>query len=69
MGSIIGAIYDDINEYILLCKQYNEKIQYSHGSEDCYGKHANKLKKWAREDYSEDMKTLRERAERRRHEA
>lgn len=51
MGSIISAIYDDIHEYEALCDRYGEKIQYSHGSADCYGAHASGLKKRRDQDY------------------
>jgi hypothetical protein len=44
MGSIMSAISDDIDEYVRLCEKYNEKVQYSSGSADCYGEHARKLK-------------------------
>jgi hypothetical protein len=42
MGSII---YDDISEYEALCRKYNEAVQYSRGSADCYGPHGAALKK------------------------
>jgi hypothetical protein len=49
MGCSFSAISDDIDEYVFLCKQYGEKVQYSSSSPDCYGKHAAFLKKAARE--------------------
>ena len=50
MTSIIGAIRDDEDEYLDLCKHYREeprrKLSPSHGNYiDCYGDHAAELKK------------------------
>lgn len=50
MGSIMSAIADDIDDYLYLCKKFNEKPVYSHGSPDCYGAHAQKLEKRAAEE-------------------
>jgi hypothetical protein len=44
MGSIISKISEDIDQYVWLCEYYDEKPEYSHGSESCYGEHAKKLK-------------------------
>lgn len=51
MGSINSAISDDMDDYKDLCKKFNEKPQYTpdhYGNMllDCYGSHAEKLKKW-----------------------
>jgi hypothetical protein len=51
----LKAIYEDIEEYKDLCRKYNEKIRYTsdyYGNNipDCYGKHANKLKKRNRQE-------------------
>lgn len=43
MGSIMSAIRDDINEYLRLCKLYNEEARYTFSGPDCYGKHAKEL--------------------------
>lgn len=51
MSDIISAIYDDINEYLHLCKKYDEKPVYGTYEADCYGKHAEELKKRARKDW------------------
>jgi hypothetical protein len=50
MGSINSAIDNDMDDYLYLCKKFNEKPQYSldaYGNNllDCYGKHATDLKK------------------------
>jgi len=50
MGSINSAISDDMDDYKDLCKKFNEKPQYTpdhYGNMllDCYGQHANELKK------------------------
>lgn len=44
MGSLLGRIRDDIEEYEELCERYGEKPEYSYGSADCYGEHCKKLK-------------------------
>jgi hypothetical protein len=44
MSNSITAINDDIDRYVALCKRYNEKVQYTHGSPDCYGEHAKQLR-------------------------
>lgn len=50
MSDLMSAIRDDINEYIRLCQLYGEKVQYKKDAygidtEDCYGEHADSLKK------------------------
>lgn len=50
MGSIMSAIADDIDHYEWLCTRFGEKTQYSHGSADCYGSHAEELKWWLEQD-------------------
>jgi len=52
MSSIMTAIADDIREYRRLAELFNESVQYkrtAYGSllEDCYGEHAEKLRKQA----------------------
>lgn len=49
MGNILGAIDDDIKEYVRLCHRYQEKVEneldhYGNETPACYGKHARKLK-------------------------
>ncbi len=63
MGSIISAISDDIDEYEALCRKYGEKIQYSYGSADCYGEHADSLKYRSRVEYAMEQGKTREEAE------
>jgi len=46
----MSAIRDDIEDYEALCGRYGEEVRYSHGSADCYGKHADSLKERARRD-------------------
>lgn len=43
MSSLAQEIHYDEQEYIRLCRKYNEPVQYNHGP-DCYGEHAKKLK-------------------------
>lgn len=55
MTSICGAIQDDIDEYIFLCKKYKEEVIYvedAYGKSfpDCYSIHASKLIDRHRED-------------------
>lgn len=50
MGSILSAISDDIDEYLSLCRQYNENVISNNGSPDCYGEHAKSLKKRYRDE-------------------
>jgi len=55
LGSLTSKISDDIDEYKRLCEIHNEDIQYINGhfsegqffsgSPDCYGKHAERLRK------------------------
>jgi hypothetical protein len=57
MGSIIGAIHDDIEEYKELCARYNETVRLKPtaqgiGLPDCYGPHASLLKARLREDWA-----------------
>ncbi len=52
MGSIISAIYDDIEEYKSLCRRFGEKVRttpdrWGNNTADCYGEHAASLKKKA----------------------
>lgn len=46
---ILKAIYEDIDEYLKLCKKYNEKPQLDPHTNKIapYGQHARKLKKRA----------------------
>lgn len=49
MGNILGAIDDDIKEYVRLCHRYQEKVEneldhYGNETPACYGEHARKLK-------------------------
>ena len=46
----MAKIQDDINDYLYLCKYFDKKPKYTkdfYNNEvvDCYGKHADKLKK------------------------
>lgn len=43
MSNSITKIQDDIDRYLALCKRYGEEPRYKHGSEDCYGAHAEEL--------------------------
>jgi hypothetical protein len=52
MGSILSAISYDIDDYERRCKNYDETIQYTHGSPDCYGLHADWLEARERQDYT-----------------
>lgn len=56
MGSIISAIHDDMDEYEALCEKYKEKPEYipdAYGRMllDCYGSHAESLKRRQMEDW------------------
>lgn len=53
----MSAIRDDIETYEHLCKKYGETVQYSHGSPDCYGKHADELKERSRKEREETPRT------------
>jgi len=49
MSDLMSAIHDDIQEYRRLCELYDEDVQYQEDYynipvENCYGKHATKLK-------------------------
>ncbi len=57
MGSIISAVYDDIEEYKALCRRYNEEVRtsldrYGNTSIDCYSDHALELKKRRNEEWA-----------------
>lgn len=47
MSDICSAIHDDIQDYIRLCSKYGETVKYTDScrTEDCYGNHADKLRK------------------------
>lgn len=46
MSDICSAIDNDIEGYRRLCSKYGEEVHYSSNStEDCYGKHAEKLRR------------------------
>lgn len=50
MGDILSAIADDIREYERRCKKYGEEVQiirsgWGEPSPDCYGVHAEELKR------------------------
>lgn len=54
MSDLMSAIRDDIKEYRCLCKLFDEEIKYTKDHygiliEDCYGKHAEKLRNRKRE--------------------
>ncbi len=58
MGSIISAIYDDINEYESLCRKYGEEVRtsfdrYGIATPDCYSEHADELRKRRNEEWAE----------------
>lgn len=50
MSHLFSKIRDDITEYRALCYAYDEEVQMKDNVEDCYGKHAEKLKERSRED-------------------
>jgi hypothetical protein len=57
MGSIIEAIYDDIEEYRWMCKTLGEDVRVTPthqgiSVEDCYGKHAKWVEARVRRGYT-----------------
>lgn len=45
MSDILSAIAEDIKKYEELCERYGEEVRMKDGSPDCYGEHANELRK------------------------
>ena len=63
MSDIISAIKDDMNEYEDLCRQYGETPirtpdRWGKMLLDCYGNHAQDLKKRARLEYAQERERL-----------
>lgn len=50
MGCTMKAIRDDMDHYTYLCSRYGEQVQYEHLEPDCYGKHAEGLRRRAFQD-------------------
>lgn len=44
---MLKAIATDIEDYRILCNRYGQEPRFKDGNPDCYGDHANTLKKRA----------------------
>jgi hypothetical protein len=63
MSNIISAIQDDMDEYEDLCREYGETPirtpdRWGNMLVDCYGKHAQDLKRRARLEYEQERERM-----------
>jgi len=58
MSDGIKRMHEDIDDYITLCRKYNEAVQYDGIYPDCYGKHSTKLEHWDKYGLPRDFERL-----------
>lgn len=59
MSNILSAIYDDIEEYVFLCRKYGEKPVCDLPGPNPYCQHARELKERNRKEYEAASKLRR----------